>query len=83
METYLVINLPAPVTVQAAGNVDVVIDKIEISEMIDNIYKKQVEVICRNHPVRIILWEGASYDAIGQWTDTDVTNRVLELYSTP
>lgn len=29
----------------------------------------------------LILWEGDAYDAIGQWTDTDVVNRVKELYS--
>ena len=28
----------------------------------------------------IVLWEGAAYDAIGQWTDTDVVNRINELY---
>jgi hypothetical protein len=27
------------------------------------------------------LWEGADYDTIGQWTDTDVTNKLLSLYS--
>jgi hypothetical protein len=30
---------------------------------------------------KILLWEGAEYDAIGQWTDTDVENRLIELYS--
>jgi hypothetical protein len=29
----------------------------------------------------ITLWEGSAYDAIGQWTDTDVTNRLNELYN--
>lgn len=28
----------------------------------------------------IILWEGTAYDAIGQWTDTDVVNRINEIY---
>jgi len=28
----------------------------------------------------IILWEGVAYDAIGQWTDTDVVNRINEIY---
>jgi hypothetical protein len=30
---------------------------------------------------RILLWEGIEYDAIGQWTDDDVENRLIELYS--
>lgn len=29
----------------------------------------------------IILWQGAAYDAIGQWTDTDVENLLIEMYS--
>ena len=28
---------------------------------------------------RFVLWEGDSYDQIGQWTDTDVINRVKEV----
>ena len=28
----------------------------------------------------ITLWEGDAYDAIGQWTDADVVNRINELY---
>jgi hypothetical protein len=29
----------------------------------------------------LLLWGGAEYDTIGQWTDTDVINRIKELYS--
>jgi len=28
----------------------------------------------------IVLWKGEEYDAIGQWTDADVINRINELY---
>lgn len=83
MNNYLTINLPGKIKVKALGNVDVEIQKIEIFEMIDNPVKKTVTAACRNHPTRITLWEGAAYDAAGQWTDTDVTNRVLELYTAP
>jgi hypothetical protein len=31
--------------------------------------------------INITLWEGAAYDAIGQWTDADVINRIQELYN--
>jgi hypothetical protein len=81
MENYLTVELPQPKTVKALGNKNVEITKIEIFEMIDNPVKKEVWVSCRNHPTRILLWKGDAYDAIGQWTNTDVTNRVLELYS--
>ena len=29
----------------------------------------------------ITLWSGSAYDAIGQWTDTDVINRIYEMYN--
>ena len=83
MSTFLEVTLPAPVKVKALGNKEVEISKIEIFEMIDNPFKKTVTVICRNHPVRIELWKDAEYDAIGQWTDTDVTNKILALYTNP
>jgi hypothetical protein len=81
MENYITVELPQPKTVKALGNKDVEITKIEIFEMIDNPVKKQVKVVCRNHPTRIVLWEGDAYDAAGQWTDADVVARILELYS--
>jgi len=28
----------------------------------------------------ILLWESDDYDAIGQWTDDDVINRIKEIY---
>ena len=30
-------------------------------------------------PNELILWEGQDYINIGQWTDTDVQKRILEL----
>lgn len=83
MANYLTVTLPAPIKVKALGNREVEISVIEIHQMIDNPVKKTVTVMCRNHPTRIVLWKDAEYDTIGQWTDTDVVNRVLELYTKP
>lgn len=30
----------------------------------------------------LTLWEGDAYTAAGQWTDTDVNNRIIELLNT-
>ena len=30
---------------------------------------------------QVTLWEGDAYDAIGQFTDIDVTNRLIEIFS--
>jgi hypothetical protein len=29
----------------------------------------------------VVLWKDAEYDQIGQWTDNDVINRIIELYA--
>lgn len=55
------------------------IDKITIASMYDFPERKIVQANTREIGV-IVLWEGAEYDAIGQWTDTDVINRINELY---
>ena len=83
MNNFLTVQLPAKVKIQALGGREVEIDKIEIHQMVDSPLKKTVWAHCRNYPNRILLWEGAAYDAIGQWTDTDITARILELYTAP
>ena len=30
---------------------------------------------------QVILWEGDAYDAIGQFTDTDVASRIEEIFN--
>lgn len=55
------------------------IDKITIEEMID-IPSRKLIVVITQEVGRIRLWQGAEYDAIGQWTDTDVENRIKEIY---
>lgn len=81
MGNFLTVDLPSKVTVKALGNREVEIEKIEIHELVDSPVKKTVWANCRNHPTRILLWEGAAYDAIGQWTETDVINRLKEIYA--
>lgn len=55
------------------------LDKLTIEQMVDFPSRKVVVAITRELG-RIRLWQGAEYDAIGQWTDTDVVNRIQELY---
>jgi hypothetical protein len=52
---------------------------INIDLVIDFSASKKVQAQTKEIGI-ITLWEGAAYDAIGQWTDTDVINRVTELY---
>jgi hypothetical protein len=55
------------------------IDKITVLDITDSPNNKSV-VATTMELGRITLWEGESYDAIGQWTDTDVVNRINEIY---
>ena len=59
---------------------------MEVIEMIDNPVTKKVIITVKGtgtsrYTKRLTLWEGAAYDTIGQWTDTDVINRIKEIYS--
>lgn len=56
------------------------VSKIEINSITDSAVDKKVTAFVKGFPSTIVLWEGAAYDAIGQWTDTDVTKRIKEIY---
>ena len=56
------------------------ISEITINEVVDNSERKSVLAYTLELGV-ITLWENEAYDAVGQWTDTDVLNRINELYS--
>lgn len=48
---------------------------------VNNFYAIQKVVAQISGLGAVVLWEGASYIAIGQWTDTNVKERLQELYS--
>lgn len=74
----ITLNQPKEVTVVPERKQ--LINEIEIIQMIDIPTQKIVRVIT-NTLGQITLWEGAAYDAAGQWTDQDVINRIKEIYS--
>jgi hypothetical protein len=81
MEEGLVINFDSPKVVNRIPEVVVTSDKIVIVEMIDSPKMKTVRVRTEGAPGIITLWEGAAYDAIGQWTNQDVITRINEICS--
>lgn len=83
MNNYLTVQLPAKIKVSLSNGKEYEIDKIEIIYMTDSPVRKTVTAVCKNYPSTLVLWKDAEYDAIGQWTDTDVINRVLELHPAP
>lgn len=54
-------------------------DKLRVGRMVDVPAKKEVRVTIDGFPNYTVLWEGAAYDAIGQWTDQNAVDRIMEL----
>lgn len=74
------IQLSQPTDVVIVKERKTTIEKITVLEILDNPNKKTV--IAKTVELgAIVLWKDADYDAIGQWTDTDVINKINELYN--
>lgn len=54
---------------------------VEIVSIMDNPTKKTVTAYIVDKPYNVILWEGSAYDLIGQWSDADVKNKIIELFN--
>jgi hypothetical protein len=57
------------------------VSTLTVVRMVDLPKKKVVRAFVEEIDGPIVLWEGAAYDAIGQWTDANVQARLTELYS--
>lgn len=57
------------------------ITSLTVKRLVDKPEKKTVVAVVKEQKGKISLWEGAAYDAIGQWTDSDVVARLNELYN--
>lgn len=75
----MIITFTKPKDIVVVKEMKKTISEITINEITDNAEIKMVRAFTKEVGV-IVLWEKESYDAIGQWTDTDVTNRIKELY---
>jgi len=73
------ITFTAPKDIVIVSEMKKTIEKLTITEIIDSPERKVV-IAQTDELGRIKLWEGDAYDTIGQWTDTDVLNRIKEIY---
>ena len=73
------ITLNAPKQIVVVEEQVKTVNEITINRMVDLPQQKKVFVFT-NELNQIVLWEGAEYDAIGQWTDQDVITRLNQLY---
>lgn len=56
------------------------VDKLTVQRMVDLPGQKKVVAFVAELHKPIVLWEGDAYDNAGQWTDEDVSARLLALY---
>jgi hypothetical protein len=75
------INLQNPKKVVLQEEKSKTISTITIERIVDLPKKKMVRCFIEELGEPVVLWEGAAYDAAGQWTDADVQARLTELYS--
>lgn len=57
------------------------ITTLTVNRVVDLPKQKIVRVFVEELDEPIVLWEGAAYDAAGQWTDSDVQTRLTALYN--
>jgi len=75
----ITLNSPKKIVLQEEKSKD--ISKLTVARVVDLPKQKVVRCFCEELEEAIVLWEGAAYDAIGQWSDSDVQNRLAELYA--
>ena len=76
------INLNNPKKIVLQEEKSKTVSTLTVSRIVDLPKQKVVRCFIEELEEPIVLWKDAAYDAIGQWTDTDVTNRLNELYNT-
>jgi len=74
----LEVDLGQDVTVVTRPVETKTVETVTVQRMVDIPAHKRV-IVFTEEIGELVLWEGADYDAIGQWTDQDVINRVKAL----
>jgi hypothetical protein len=62
-------------------SIKVITDTIQIKQLIDDGNSVKAVITANDKTTMITLWEDQSYTNIGQWTDNDVENRIIVLFS--
>lgn len=75
------INLQNPKKVVLQEEKSKTVTTLTVARIVDLPKKKMVRAFIEELDEPVVLWEGAAYDAAGQWTDSDVEARLTELYS--
>jgi hypothetical protein len=82
MAREIIVNPPVNVTVVTREEVVILTEKISVDTVTDDgrsVYANISFFNTGGYTKTLMLWEGQDYINIGQWTDTDVNNRIKEL----
>jgi len=80
-KSIMQINLQNPKKVVLQEEKSKTVNTLTVTRVVDLPKKKIVRCFVEELEEPIVLWEGAAYDAVGQWTDSNVQARLTELYS--
>jgi hypothetical protein len=75
----ITLNSPKKIVLQEEKSKTVT--SLTVNRVVDLPKQKIVRVFVEELDEAIVIWEGAAYDAAGQWTDADVADRLNELYN--
>jgi hypothetical protein len=74
------VNLGSTASIVTQPEQTISLSTLTVERMVDLPNEKKVFVFIKELGNQVTLWEGASYDAIGEWTNADVQARLVELY---
>jgi hypothetical protein len=75
----IALNSPKKIVLQEEKSKTV--STLTVNRVVDLPKQKMVRCFIEELEEAIVLWEGAAYDAVGQWTDANVEARLIELYN--
>ena len=75
----LIINLPTEVVVKEIPALQIKTSSLEVLSVQDIPSMKKI-VAKTKQLGDVVLWESDSYEKVGQWTDSDVETRLIELF---
>jgi hypothetical protein len=75
----ITLNTPKKIVLQEEKSKTV--STLTVNRVVDLPKQKIVRCFIEELDDAIVLWEGAAYDAAGQWTDANVEARLIELYN--
>lgn len=75
----ITLNVPKKIVLQEEKSKTV--SKLTVNRVVDLPKQKVVRCFVEELEEAVVLWEGAAYDAVGQWSDADVEARLIVLYS--